>query len=49
MKNPNMRDELAMKYDIIYYEMEAVGVMETTSRITIRGISDYADGNKNDD
>lgn len=49
MKNANMRDELAMKYEIIGYEMEAVGVMETTSRLTIRGISDYAYGNKNDD
>lgn len=49
MKNANMRDELATKYDIICYEMEAVGVMETTSCLTIRGISDYADGHKNDD
>ena len=49
MKTAQHRDEYAGRYDIICYEMEAIGVMETTSCLTIRGISDYSDGHKNDD
>lgn len=49
MKNAQHRDEYAERYGIICYEMEATGVMETTTCLTIRGISDYSDGHKNDD
>ncbi|KAJ5609477.1 hypothetical protein N7528_010044 [Penicillium herquei] len=49
MKNVYHRDQYAGWLDIICYEMEAIGVMETTSCLTIRGISDYSDGHKNDE
>ncbi|KAJ5100713.1 hypothetical protein N7456_006765 [Penicillium angulare] len=49
MKNAGYRDQYATDYDIICFEMEVIGVMETTSCITVRGISDYSDGHKNDD
>lgn len=49
MKNASFRDEYALNYDIICFEMEAIAVMQTTSCITIRGMSDYSDGHKNDD
>ncbi|PYH42576.1 5'-methylthioadenosine/S-adenosylhomocysteine nucleosidase family protein [Aspergillus saccharolyticus JOP 1030-1] len=49
MKKASERDEYAGKQGIICYEMEAVGIMETISCLTIRGISDYSDGHKNDD
>ncbi|KAJ6022104.1 hypothetical protein N7540_007608 [Penicillium herquei] len=49
MKNVSYRDQFAGWLDIICYEMEAIGVMETTSCLTIRGIPDYSDGHKNDE
>lgn len=49
MKNANKRDYYAEHYKVICYEMEAVGVMRTISCLTVRGISDYSDGHKNDD
>ncbi|KAJ5735753.1 uncharacterized protein N7483_000878 [Penicillium malachiteum] len=49
MKNVDHRDQYAGWLDIICYEMEAIGVMETTSCLTVRGISDYSDGHKNDE
>ena len=43
------RDELAKKYGIICVEMEAAGVMQSDIPfLVIRGISDYADSEKND-
>ncbi|KAF5686332.1 G coupled receptor 1 [Fusarium denticulatum] len=54
MKNKK-RDELGRKEDVICFEMEATAVMEAAAgnqalnrRISIRGISNYADGHKND-
>ncbi|EED15613.1 conserved hypothetical protein [Talaromyces stipitatus ATCC 10500] len=49
MKNVSYRDELALKFGIICYEMEAFGIMDTISCLTVRGISDYSDGHKNDE
>ncbi|KAF5649887.1 hypothetical protein F25303_4574 [Fusarium sp. NRRL 25303] len=55
MKNAIKRDMLAREEDIICFEMEATAVMEATAGnrdltgcISIRGISDYSDGHKND-
>ncbi|KAJ5709001.1 purine and uridine phosphorylase, partial [Penicillium malachiteum] len=49
MKNLYHSDQYAGWLDIICYEMEAIGVMETTSCLPIWGISDYSDGHKNDE
>ncbi|KAJ3544429.1 hypothetical protein NM208_g3059 [Fusarium decemcellulare] len=48
LKNAIERDRLASKEDIICFEMEAAAVMQSTRSITVRGISDYSDGHKND-
>ncbi|BCR91365.1 uncharacterized protein ACHE_70208S [Aspergillus chevalieri] len=49
IKNAHNRDDIAKKEKILCYEMEAAGVMDITPCLPIRGISDYADGHKNDD
>ena len=49
MKNAQDRDDIAKKMNILCYEMEAASVMDSAPCLTIRGISDYADGHKNDD
>jgi nucleoside phosphorylase len=41
-----LREELSN--DVICFEMEAAGVMDTFPCVVIRGISDYADYHKND-
>ncbi|KAI0446019.1 hypothetical protein F4803DRAFT_569193 [Xylaria telfairii] len=49
IKNSEKRDELAKKFGIICIEMEAAGVMSgEIPFLVIRGISDYADPEKND-
>ncbi|KAJ5533536.1 hypothetical protein N7494_010088 [Penicillium frequentans] len=48
LKNAKNRDEHALELDLMCFEMEAMAVMKNTSCLTIRGISDYADGHKND-
>ncbi|KUL84377.1 hypothetical protein ZTR_06300 [Talaromyces verruculosus] len=48
MKKASDRDKFAGLFDIICYEMEAAGIMRTISCLTVRGISDYSDGHKND-
>ncbi|KAG9502013.1 hypothetical protein J7337_007723 [Fusarium musae] len=55
MKNAKKRDEIGRKEDVICFEMEATAVMEAAAGnqalnrcISIRGISDYSDGHKND-
>ncbi|KAL3485136.1 nucleoside phosphorylase domain-containing protein [Aspergillus germanicus] len=48
MKNADKRDEIARRENILYFEMEATGVMDVVPCLPIRGISDYADGRKND-
>ncbi|KAL4790466.1 nucleoside phosphorylase domain-containing protein [Aspergillus venezuelensis] len=49
MKYAQTRDEIAQREDILCYEMEAIGIMEVAPCLSIRGISDYSDGHKNDD
>jgi nucleoside phosphorylase len=48
IKNPILRDELRDKHNIICFEMEAAGLMNTLPVAIIRGISDYGDSHKND-
>lgn len=48
IKNANERDQLARQQGIICFEMEATVIMPTIPCLPIRGISDYADGHKND-
>ncbi|KAJ8120374.1 hypothetical protein ONZ43_g2906 [Nemania bipapillata] len=49
IKDSEKRDELAKKYNILCVEMEAAGVLHgDIPFLVIRGISDYADSQKND-
>ncbi|KAK5997703.1 Conidiophore development regulator abaB [Cladobotryum mycophilum] len=48
MKDAVRRDELAAKHNMLCFEMEAAGVINTLSCLVIRGICDYCDGQKND-
>ncbi|KJK65122.1 Pf [Aspergillus parasiticus SU-1] len=48
MKNAKVRDMLATQENLICFKMEATGVMLNVPCLPIRGISDYADGHKND-
>jgi nucleoside phosphorylase len=48
MKNAHNRDEIARHENILCFEMEATGVAGVVPCLPIRGISDYADGHKND-
>ena len=47
IKNALLRDTLAEKYDLLCFEMEAAGLMNSFNCVVIRGISDYADTHKN--
>ncbi|KAK8208092.1 hypothetical protein IWZ01DRAFT_454504 [Phyllosticta capitalensis] len=47
MKNAKRRDELAQRYGVLCFEMEASGVMNHFPCIVIRGICDYSDTHKN--
>lgn len=49
MKNAQTRDAVAKRDNILCFEMEADGIMETIPCLPVRGISDYADEHKNDD
>ncbi|KAL2824437.1 nucleoside phosphorylase domain-containing protein [Aspergillus pseudoustus] len=48
MKNARSRDEIARRENILCFEMEATEVMDVVPCLPIRGMSDYADGHKND-
>jgi nucleoside phosphorylase len=48
IKNALLRDELRDRHNIICFEMEAAGLLNTLPVAIIRGISDYADSHKND-
>jgi nucleoside phosphorylase len=48
IKSATRRDELAREYNAIAIEMEAAGMMNTLPVAVIRGISDWADSEKND-
>ena len=47
IKSALIRDELAMKHNILCFEMEAAGMMNSIPCLVIRGICDYADSHKN--
>jgi nucleoside phosphorylase len=51
MRDSKKRDLYNDNYDgrILCYEMEAAGLMNSTSCLVIRGISDYADSHKRED
>lgn len=48
IKSAERREKLAREYNSIAIEMEAAGMMNTLSVAVIRGISDWADAEKND-
>lgn len=48
IKDSRIRDHLARESNILCFEMEAAGLLDTFPCLVIRGISDYADCNKND-
>ncbi|KAJ5684248.1 uncharacterized protein N7477_000593 [Penicillium maclennaniae] len=47
MKDALIRDRLAEEKDILCFEMEAAGLMNTFPCLVIRGICDYSDSHKN--
>lgn len=47
IKDAAQRDKLAKEYDILCFEMEAAGIVNTFPSLVIRGICDYADSHKN--
>ncbi|KAI6778095.1 uncharacterized protein J7T54_001515 [Emericellopsis cladophorae] len=49
MKDAIKRDRIAQELNVMCFEMEAAGIVDTLPCLVIRGISDYADSHKNDD
>ena len=47
MKNGKTRDEIALPYQALCFEMEAAGMMDNLQCLPIRGICDYSDTHKN--
>lgn len=47
MKDAKLRDRWSMKRNILCFEMEAAGIMNTLPCLVIRGICDYSDSHKN--
>lgn len=47
MKDALIRDRLVAKKDVLCFEMEAAGLMNTFPCLVIRGICDYSDSHKN--
>jgi nucleoside phosphorylase len=47
MKDASIRDRLAAEKDVLCFEMEAAGLMNTFPCLVIRGICDYSDSHKN--
>ncbi|KAJ5291436.1 hypothetical protein N7478_000687 [Penicillium angulare] len=47
MKNALIRDRLAAEKDVLCFEMEAAGLINTFPCLVIRGICDYSDSHKN--
>lgn len=46
MKDALVRDRLAAEKDVLCFEMEAAGLMNTFPCLVIRGICDYSDSHK---
>ncbi|KAE8553643.1 hypothetical protein EYB25_005025 [Talaromyces marneffei] len=47
MKDAILRDQWALKENILCFEMEAAGLMDSFPCLVVRGICDYADSHKN--
>lgn len=47
MRHGKTRDQLAQGLDVLCFEMEAAGVMDSFPCLVIRGICDYSDSHKN--
>ena len=47
MKDASIRDRLAAEKDVLCFEMEAAGLMNTFPCLVIRGICDYSDSHNN--
>lgn len=47
MKNGVVRDNIAQEMDVLCFEMEAAGLMDTLPCLVIRGVCDYSDSHKN--
>lgn len=47
MKHGKTRDQLAQELDVVCFEMEAAGLMDSFPCLVIRGICDYSDSHKN--
>ncbi|GES61167.1 Pfs domain protein [Aspergillus terreus] len=47
MRSARVRDQMSQKYDVLCFEMEGAGIMDTFQSLVIRGICDYADSHKN--
>ncbi|KAL4888043.1 hypothetical protein BDV59DRAFT_189417 [Aspergillus ambiguus] len=48
MRSAKIRDQISQKYDVLCFEMEGAGIMDTFPCLVIRGICDYADSHKNE-
>ena len=48
MKDADARDVLVQKHDVLCFEMEAAGLVNSFPCVVIRGICDYSDSHKND-
>ncbi|KAJ6786541.1 hypothetical protein PWT90_07541 [Aphanocladium album] len=48
LRDAELRDRLADQDDLLCFEMEAAGMMNSIPCLVIRGISDYCDSHKND-
>ena len=49
MKDALVRDKLAAEKNILCFEMEAAGLMNSFPCLVIRGICDYSDSHKNEE
>jgi nucleoside phosphorylase len=47
MKDAKLRDRWSMERNVLCFEMEAAGIMNTVPCLVIRGICDYSDSHKN--
>ncbi|CAG8920101.1 unnamed protein product [Penicillium salamii] len=47
MKSAETRDNIAKKYNVLCFEMEAAGIVNILPSLIIRGICDYSDSHKN--
>ncbi|CAG8265990.1 unnamed protein product [Penicillium salamii] len=47
MRSAETRDNIAKKYNVLCFEMEAAGVVNILPSMIIRGICDYSDSHKN--